>query len=668
MSTRRTLVVRAAAAPVAAAAALLALPPLAPAQPLVDGTLDAAIYGAPIAVQTVNTGFGNNQSELDAMYVHIANGKLYVMATGNLESNLNRFMVFFDTRAGGQNVMRADNPDVDFNDLNNRYAGMTFDAGFEPDYAFFFARDVNSAYPNFSELNTNGGGLGGFLGNVDTPGFPQIGAGTVGGQNGLPVVQLGINDSNTAGVSGEAPNAADPVAAAAVTTGIEFAIDLPQIGAIDNFKVMIGINGSFHDFWSNQFFPGLQAPQGNLGSDGLGNFVPHPTLPVGGTVASMNFNNTPGDQFLTLNYSAPRSEWDAAGGGNWSTAANWTNDAVPNAPDAIATLGALAGAGARTVTLDIPVSLQRVVFDSAGGYTIAASGGNALTIAGNPATPSVVVNAGANVIAAPLVLGSTTNFGVATGASLDVTGDLTATGRAVVKSGGGLLQVKNVRGDSLNVVEGTARIAANGTAAGVSRMNALIIAGGPTSPTATLDLTNNGLVLDYTPPPPPPPEGDDNSPFDETRALIISGRAGGAWTGTGITSSLAAANPNTHGIGIAEASDVLGATGGTFMGQEVDGSTVLVRYTRLGDANLDGTTGIGDFSLLGANFNTAGNWAQGDFNYDGNVDIGDFSLLASNFNQSAADGVSARGGAVPEPAAMGLIALAATGLVRRRRG
>ena len=619
--------------------------------PIIDGTLDAS-YGAPVAVQTVQTGFGDNQSELNALYVKIESGKLYLMATGNVESNFNRFMMFFDTRAGGQNVMRADNPDVDFNDLNNRYAGMTFDAGFAPDYTLFFARDVNSSYINFSELNTIGGGLGGYLGSVDTLGFPQIGAGTVGGSGGLPVVGSGINASNTAGVTGGS-DAADQTAAAAVTTGVEWAIDLPQLGAIDDFKLMIGINGSTHDYWSNQFLPGLTPPQGNLGSDGLGNFVPHPTLPSGGWVAAVNFNNVAGDQFLTLNYSAPRSEWDEAGGGNWNTAANWTNDAVPNAPDAIATLASLAGAAARTVTLDVPVQLQRIVFDSAGGYTVA--GGNALTIAGNPATPSVVVNSGNHTISAPLVLGATTNFGVAAGASLDVSGDLTATGQALVKSDAGLVQFKNVRANSLNVSAGTVRVASNGTDAGVSRMNALIVAGGA-SPTAALDLTNNGLVLDYS----------DTSPLTATTDLIVAGRAGGAWTGQGLTSSAAAANSNTHALGIAEASDVLGVTGGTFMGQTVDETTVLVRYTRLGDANLDGTTGIADFSRLGANFNQPGGWAQGDFNLDGTVGIADFSLLGANYNQSAGDAF-ARGGAVPEPTAMGLLAVAGFALVRRRR-
>jgi hypothetical protein len=71
----------------------------------------------------------------------------------------------------------------------------------------------------------------------------------------------------------------------------------------------------------------------------------------------------------------------------------------------------------------------------------------------------------------------------------------------------------------------------------------------------------------------------------------------------------------------------------TYLGQPIDATTILMRYTRTGDANVDGTTNVLDFALLAANFNNAGTrWGRGDFNYDGTTNIGDFSLLAANFN------------------------------------
>jgi hypothetical protein len=85
-----------------------------------------------------------------------------------------------------------------------------------------------------------------------------------------------------------------------------------------------------------------------------------------------------------------------------------------------------------------------------------------------------------------------------------------------------------------------------------------------------------------------------------------------------------------------------------------------------GDSNIDGTVDIGDFALLGARFNsTAVRWSESDFNFDGMTDIGDFALLAANFNLVAPAELPR--GAVPEPAALSLIGLAATGLLTRRR-
>ena len=87
-----------------------------------------------------------------------------------------------------------------------------------------------------------------------------------------------------------------------------------------------------------------------------------------------------------------------------------------------------------------------------------------------------------------------------------------------------------------------------------------------------------------------------------------------------------------------------------------------------GDANFDGTTSIADFSTLAARFNTpATRWSEADFNFDGVTGIGDFSLLAANFNQVAPTGVAGRPGAVPEPAALSLLAIGAVGLLRRSR-
>jgi hypothetical protein len=155
------------------------------------------------------------------------------------------------------------------------------------------------------------------------------------------------------------------------------------------------------------------------------------------------------------------------------------------------------------------------------------------------------------------------------------------------------------------------------------------------------------------------------SPFTAIRSEVITGFAGGLWNGPGINSTAAAGSPST-GVGYAESSDVLGPTGGNFAGASVDGTTVLLRYTLRGDANLSGSVNLDDFTRLAAGFGQPGAlWSTGDSNYDGVVNLDDFTALAANFGLSL--GAEApRPAAVPEPTG----ALAAVGVatfLRRRR-
>ena len=107
----------------------------------------------------------------------------------------------------------------------------------------------------------------------------------------------------------------------------------------------------------------------------------------------------------------------------------------------------------------------------------------------------------------------------------------------------------------------------------------------------------------------------------------------------------------------------------------MDNTSVLLRLTRYGDANLDGQVNLQDFNRLASSFGTTGTavWTQGDFNYDGNVNLQDFNRLASNFGLSAAgpevtpDDWARLGAAVPEPTSLALFAVAASAAMCRRR-
>ena len=75
-----------------------------------------------------------------------------------------------------------------------------------------------------------------------------------------------------------------------------------------------------------------------------------------------------------------------------------------------------------------------------------------------------------------------------------------------------------------------------------------------------------------------------------------------------------------------------------------------------GDVNFDGFVDIFDINLVSANWGSPGG-PTGDANGDGNVDIFDINLISANW--SPAGGAAA----VPEPTSLGLVVLAAAGMI-----
>jgi hypothetical protein len=325
----------------------------------------------------------------------------------------------------------------------------------------------------------------------------------------------------------------------------------------------------------------------------------------------------------------------------WWASQNWVAG-VPGVADSVAVFGTNGGAitTPQTVNTDRLVTLGGMMFDNAAAaYTIGGTG--SIAMQASTGLAAITVSAGDHAVNLPVSLVSPTNVSVA---------------------GANTLSVKRFTGAGLNLLQGTLRIIPDGTGAGTSKVTSLTIAGGAT-PTARLDITNNGFVVDYA---------GTSSPIDTVKAQVASGYAGGAWTGNGIVSS--SANANTHGVGYAEASAVFASFPATFLGESVDATSVLLRYTRYGDANLDGTVNLSDFNRLAGSFGAANAvWSQGDFNYDGSINLTDFNRLAANFGLSAAGPTvtpkdwARLGAAVPEPASLALFGAAALAAVAPRR-
>lgn len=257
-----------------------------------DGDLTGDGYGAALALQTVQTQFGDNASEMNGIYAQVNGGKLSIMFTGNIENNFNKFELFLDSRTGGQNVYNSAG-----NDNTGNMNGMTFDSGFTADYHIVARRGSSKFDLDFADLQN-----GTFSDYFDVFGGADFGSGTTGtGVNANPI-DVGYNGSNAAGILG-GTGAADQVAAAAVTTGFEITIDLADLGfnqaTQDTLMIFAFQNNDGHNFASNQALPGLPAGTNNLGGDGSGNFT-----------GSLNFDwNTfypgQGDGYVSLVIPAP---------------------------------------------------------------------------------------------------------------------------------------------------------------------------------------------------------------------------------------------------------------------------------------------------------------------------------------------------------------------------
>jgi hypothetical protein len=81
---------------------------------------------------------------------------------------------------------------------------------------------------------------------------------------------------------------------------------------------------------------------------------------------------------------------------------------------------------------------------------------------------------------------------------------------------------------------------------------------------------------------------------------------------------------------------------GTVNSADMDYLIKTILHTYYGDADLNGSVGVSDLSVLAAYYNTASgaSWANGDFDGNGAVGVSDLSILAANYNSGSASTVS----------------------------
>jgi hypothetical protein len=199
-----------------------------------------------------------------------------------------------------------------------------------------------------------------------------------------------------------------------------------------------------------------------------------------------------------------------------------------------------------------------------------------------------------------------------------------------VSSGGNYTVTGPARAQTLDVTAGTVTLSSDlGTSlpgAALAIENGATAVLNSSQTLAALQLNGNGIldvglnsvIVNY---------GSGPDPAAAILQLLASGSNDGAWNGSGIASSAAAANPG-YGVGFGDGAD--GVAQGVSAGQ------IKLMYTLNGDVNLDGIVNGVDFGIVATNFNKSApmGWENGDFNYDGVINLVDFASVSSNFNKA----------------------------------
>ncbi len=217
------------------------------AQIVLDGNISETVWGSALATSSggPTPGFGAGH-ETNAIYA-TSNGtnNIYIGLAGNVQDG-NKILIFLDTKTGGYNNCNFGRTSAPAG-LNNINSGITFDAGFSPDYCLVIG--TNTGQTNYffdlytlSGTSGSGGGPNSYLGDQAVMGASPLNSST--------------------------------------TRGFEVVIPKSSLGYTNgtNMKMMamyIGTSG----FLSNQFLTKANSGEGNYGS-GAVDFTANAPNPV----------------------------------------------------------------------------------------------------------------------------------------------------------------------------------------------------------------------------------------------------------------------------------------------------------------------------------------------------------------------------------------------------
>jgi fibronectin-binding autotransporter adhesin len=312
-----------------------------------------------------------------------------------------------------------------------------------------------------------------------------------------------------------------------------------------------------------------------------------------------------------------------------------TSDIILDTPGTLAITGAgiVLGNGHRLTT-----SPASSITLSGGSGISAAAGAGSVTITASGPTSTLQINDSVSLANTDLQIGdsnsfTTTNFTQRVLSTQDGTvilnnnanaikdltlasgtfvvgqtsGDHFSTGNYTQNGGTATFHGKLTLSGALTINAGVTHLPANFGASGADSAASLSVSSG-----ATLDIGDNTLNL-------------ASATASSIRSNILAAYDHGNWDQPGLTSSLAA----THR--------------GTGIGYTTSGSSASIRFTWLGDTNLDGVVNSADLSAISSSGTT---WQTGDFNYDGVVNADDYALFMLGDAESGSTNISAT---LPEP-------------------
>ncbi len=184
-----------------------------------------------------------------------------------------------------------------------------------------------------------------------------------------------------------------------------------------------------------------------------------------------------------------------------------------------------------------------------------------------------------------------------------------------------------------------AAVLANGSTTGTSVLESLTVGAG-----TQFDVANNVLIVRAT-------AGTKDAVHGNLQAQILNAQNGydanfiTRWDGSGVTSSFArAANLATGfdltALGVIRNSDIdiitglPGAAYTSFGGQTAGPDDILIKYTYIGDGNLDGLVSFDDYVGMDNAFfglSPIVGWATGDINFDDAINFDDYTVVDQAF-------------------------------------